>query len=108
MESPTLGHSSDSPQLRPYYEYLALLHGHFEEVDQLLAGETPVAIATSFAHGSYYARKDDRHAKWARSVMGLEDADVRDEEAGERTELLGGNAREQRKERLASFALKGD
>ena len=35
--------------MRGYYEYLALIHEHYLEVDSLLSGELPANIVSSFA-----------------------------------------------------------
>lgn len=47
-------------QLRGYYEHLALIHGHYLEVDSLLSGELPANIVSSFA-----GRKRDSSQHWA-------------------------------------------
>ena len=46
-------------QLRGYYEHLALIHGHYLEVDSLLSGELPANIVSSFA-----GRKRDSGQHW--------------------------------------------
>ncbi|ORY31810.1 hypothetical protein BCR39DRAFT_80831 [Naematelia encephala] len=113
-------------KLRPYYENLALLHEHYAEVDGLLSGELPSAIAKSFqpAHSAFkVGRKSytrmicdleeevadspalalSRHeSAWRINGRGGEDDEA---EVGEGTGLLDGQKRDQRRERIAKLAL---
>ena len=136
-------------KLRSYYEHLAVLKGHYKEVDMLLSGELPKRIANSFRppevrssmltvannagyqtlnghvdgegttpwlHGSKVngtatvPKPFGPHGRRAssRTIRASERQENPDVEAGERTELLSGAEKEEKRERLAKIALKGE
>ncbi|WVF68721.1 hypothetical protein IAT40_003493 [Kwoniella sp. CBS 6097] len=114
-------------KLRPYYTYLSLLASHYEEVDSLLSGSLPQDIALSFSpQRTYLQRLGDleeevaspgghkyrRASAW--KIKQSRMADQNGGDAGERTGLLSGltaagegqgSSKEERRERLAKFAL---
>ncbi|WWC96456.1 hypothetical protein V866_003324 [Kwoniella sp. B9012] len=114
-------------KLRPYYEHLALIYSHYQEVDSLLSGSLPHDIAISFSpQRSYLQRIGDleeevatppgqmgrRGSAWKikRSRMIDQDQDQGEDES---TGLLGlggngkgkGSSKEERRENLAKLAL---
>ena len=131
-------------KLRGYYEHLAVLKGHYEEVDMLLSGELPKRIASSFRppdiippqsnagyqslnghvdgegatpwlHGSKPNGNASEQNSFAphgrrassRTIRASERQENHDVEAGERTALLSGAEKEEKRERLAKIALNG-
>lgn len=58
-------------KVREYYEFLATLKGHYEEVDELLASSVPQNIATSFRPPkSKMTRSSSRHSVSSRHSIG--------------------------------------
>ncbi|ORX37076.1 hypothetical protein BD324DRAFT_579516 [Kockovaella imperatae] len=102
---------------RPYYEHLAQLKEHYEEVDQLLAGEIPKNIASSFKRPQVRAtiRQDSSlttsQKGLARSLRRSSSRTIKparengDAEAGEEDGLLSGAQKEEKRERTAKIAL---
>lgn len=94
-------------QTRPYYENLDVIHGHYQEVDELLNGDLIRVIADSFRSNkrTYTVMSDlnehPAHSRWA-FINGGESG----EEAGEDTPLI--YTREEQRQRIASLALNGE
>ncbi|WVQ73508.1 hypothetical protein IAR50_003080 [Cryptococcus sp. DSM 104548] len=105
-------------KLRPYYEKLALLQGHYAEVDAILSGSITHNVALSFAPASrtYVQRLGDLEEEVSSPGLLRRDSYWRanghrggdeEEEAGERTGLLESDMEKkvERRERIAKLAL---
>lgn len=100
--------SSNSPQTRPYYENLDVIHDHYAEVDELLNGDLVRIIAESFrSNKRTYTMADlqDLHgnrsqARWAFTNEGEDGGEL-----GENTPLI--YSKEEQRQRIATLALNG-
>lgn len=71
-------------QLRSYYQNMAVLKEHYEEVDSLLSGSLPYTVVKSFSRNAIHSRESSRKT-YTQLVSDLED-EMADPSGGEQVE----------------------